>query len=269
MGVAIDTVGSFVTAGATNPKVLAAQTVSPGDSFTVRNFAPPAWGKLEAILAQAAAKTQVRVASPLFHDNVSGITYATSEQPAQFDIPLRVGQPLNPGDTLVVSGGAAAGASGVVALVNYYSDLPGAAARLHMWGDISGNIKSIKSWQVAVTSSATIGTWVDTPINTTDKQFHAGYDYAILGYVTDTALAAIGVKGQETSNLRVCGPGTTETLEISDYFVQQSVASNLPWIPVFNADNAPVFYVSCLANTASVAANIYVIAAELKNTITP
>lgn len=269
MGLAIDTVASFVTAGATNPKVLATPTVSPGDSLQVRNFQAPAYARLEAILYDGTAKQQLRVESPMFHDDVTGLTFGSGEEPAQFLLPRVTGQPLTPGDTLTVLQGAAAGSSSIVGLVNYYSDLPGAAARLHMWGDISGIIASIKSWEVDVTTSGTIGTWTDTAINANDSQFHAGHDYAILGFQVDTAVAIVGVKGQETGNLRIGCPGTVETLDISDYFVTMSERHGTPHIPVFNADNKGAFYVSAVAKSASVATKVYVIAAELQHTITP
>lgn len=269
MGIAIDTVGSFVTAGATNPKALAAVTASLGDSLTVRSFTPQGSAKLEAVFLQGTAKTQVRVQSPMFHDNVTGITFDTAESPAMFLFPRQIGQPLVSGDTLTMAAGAAAGSSSIACLLNYYADPTWPASRLHSWGDISGIIKSYKSFEVDVTSNATVGTWQDTAVNTTDKQLHAHTDYAVLGYLGDTALACIGIKGQATSNLRVCGPGATQTLDTTEYFVTMGQQHATPHIPVFNADNQGATYVSVLANTASVAAKIYLMLAELTQTITP
>lgn len=269
MGLAIDTVATFVTAGATNPKVLATPATAPGDSLMIRNFVPPAYAKLEAVFYDGTAKQQLRVESPMFHDAVTGLTFGSSETPSQFLLPRQVGQPLTPGDTLTVQQGAAAGSSSIVGLLNYYSDLPGASARLHMPGDIMGIIASIKTWEVDVTTSGTIGTWVDTAINTNDAQFHAGHDYAILGFDVDTAVAIVAVKGQETGNLRIGCPGTTETADISEYFIGMSERHNTPHIPVFNADNRGAFYVSAVAKAAGVATKVYVVAAELQHTITP
>lgn len=269
MGLAIDTVGLYLTNAATTAETLTAMTASSGDSLSVRNYNPPAYAKLEAVFAQGVSGDQLRITSPMLHDDVTGLTWGPVESPAQFLFPPVTGQMLYPSDTLVVKYGAAASASSIAALLNYYSDLPGASARLHMWGDIAGIIKAVKTWEVDLTTSATIGTWEDTAINTTDSQFHAGHDYAILGFTTDTALACIAVKGQETGNLRVGAPGTTDTLDISTYFVDMSAKHGTPHIPVFNADNKGSFYVSSLANTASVSAKVYVVAAELQHTITP
>lgn len=269
MGMYIDTVAGHVTNATTVAETLQAVTLAAGDTLQVRSFTPQGYAKLESIFYQGTVKDQVRVLSPMFHDNVTGITFAPDESPAQFLMPRVVGQPLVSGDTLTLEAGAAAGASSVACLSNYYSDPNGPTQRLHSWSDIAGNYVTIKPLQVAVTSSATIGDWTDTAVNTTDKQLHANTDYAVLGFQTDTALAAIGLKGQATNNLRVCGPGAVSTLDISEYFVTMSDRHGTPHIPVFNSDNQSATYVSVVANTASVSANVYLILAELKNTVTP
>lgn len=269
MGVYIDTIAGEVTAGATNPKTLQAVTMAAGDSLSVRSFSPQGWAKLEALFYKGELKYQARVLSPMFHDNVTGLTWAPDESPALELLPQYVGQPLVSGDTLTFELGAAAGDKTVGALSLYYSDPNGPVARLHSWGDISGIIKSIKPLQVAVTASGTIGAWADTAVNTTDKQLHANTDYAVLGYQTDTALACIGLKGQATNNLRVCGPGAASTVDISDWFVKMSERHGTPHIPVFNSDNQGATYVSVLDNAAGTTANVYLILAELANTITP
>jgi hypothetical protein len=172
-------------------------------------------------------------------------------------------QPVRTTDTLQAFSSAGAGASGILAIQIYYQNLPSSNARLASWGDLSGNIKSLKGLEVDVTSSGTIGTWSDTAINTTDKQLHANTDYAVLGYDCDAALAVVGVKGNETGNLRVCGPGPATTFTSPDYFADLSNIQGMPCIPVFNSNNQGAYYVSCLANTASVASKVYLILAEL------
>lgn len=269
MGVYIDTVAGWLTAGLTNPKALAPVNVATGDSLQVRSFSAQGYAKLEAIFFKGTAKTQVRVESPMFHDDVLGITFGPAESPALELLPQYVGQPLITGDTLTLESGCAASSSSITALSHYYSDPNGPVSRLHSWGDISGIIKSVKTMEVDVAASAVIGTWSDTVINTVDKQLHAHTDYAVLGYETDTALACIGFKGQMTQNLRVCGPGAATTVDISDWFVKMSERHQTPHIPVFNADNQGATYVSVLDNAASTAAKVYVILAELANTITP
>ena len=263
MGVAIDTIGTFVTAGATNPTSLKTVTVSTGDSLQIRSFPATNQAWLEQMFVQGVTKGKNRVTSPLMHDNVTGITLATSETDTNWFMGRRARQNVYPTDTLAAFSSAAAAASAILALSVYYQNLPSANARLAMASDIIPNIKNIKGLEVDCTSSGTIGTWSDTAINTTDKQLHANTDYAVLGYDCDVALACIGVKGNETGNLRVCGPGVATTIPTPDYFVKLSEEIGTPHIPVFNSNNQGAYYVSCLANTTSVASKVYLILAEL------
>lgn len=269
MGLAIDTVQAFATAGAASP-FPTALAAAPGDSLTVRNFAPADSAKLVALIYDAGGGQKVRVASPMLHDNVTGLTFEPAEAPAAFLLGEEVGVKLTSGDVLTVQGGIAAAGTITAALVNYYTNLPGASARLHMWGDISGIIKSIKSVEVDLGAVA-VGAWTDTLITATENQLHAHTDYAVLGYMSSAAVDVIGVKGQATGNLRVCGPGPTSTLELTDYFLKQSIQRNIPYIPVFNGDDRGSFYVSAAHHVAlgAGAAHVYLVLAELTQPVTP
>lgn len=260
---AIDTVLYDVHNATGAPIGLTAATVAVGDAQLIRNFALTDRAFLEYVATMGTGVRQARITSPLLHDPVTGLTFSFGENPAVQLMPRETGQPVVPGDTLSVSLTAAATSDTVAALGVYYSNLPGASARLHSWGEVSSNIKSIKAVQVAVTTSATIGQWQDTLITATENVLHARTDYAVLGYDTDVALLTIGVKGQETGNLRVCGPGPTTTFATGDYFINLSDLHGTPHIPVFNADNRGSVFVSTAANTASVAANVTLILAEL------
>lgn len=260
MGLAIDTIATKVV----NPSTtFTATTVAPGDSLVVRNFNPPDTAFLEGVIRKGAAAGASRIVSPLFHDNVTGLTMFTSESPTRFELEQYQGQQLRSSDTLsVLMTGGAAETDGV-ALQIYYSNLPGSSARLHAWGDIAGNIRNLKAVQVAVTNSATTGVWTDTAITTTENQLHADSDYAILGYLIDTACMAVAFKGQETGNLRVGGPGVTSSDDTASFFVDQSNQRGTPHIPVFNANNRFSFYVSTVDVVASTTANVTVMLAEL------
>jgi len=260
---AIDTVLYDVhnTGGA--PIGLTAATVAAGDAALIRNYSLTERAILEFIATQGSGVRLARITSPLLHDAVTGMTFAFGENPAVMLMPRETGQPVVAGDTLSVSLSAAATSDTLAALGFYYTSLPGASARLHSWGEISGIVKSIKAVQVAVVSAAAIGQWTDTLITVTENVLHARTDYALLGYDTDVALLSVGIKGQETGNLRVCGPGPTTTFATDDYFVNMSDLHGTPHIPVVNADNRGSIFVSVAANTASVAANVTLILAEL------
>ena len=265
MGVAIDTIGTFVTAGATNATSLKTVTVSGGDSLQIRSFPATNWAKLEHMIYQGVAKGKNRVMSPLMHDNVTGLTFASADTDSYYLMSRYSMQMVYPTDTLAAFSSAAAGASGILALAVYYQNLPSSGARLANYSDISAVIKNIKGLEVDCTSSGTIGTWSDTVLNTTDKQLHANTDYAVLGYDCDAAVAVVGVKGNETGNLRVCGPGPATSFSTPDFFCQMSQITGQPHIPVFNSNNQGAYYVSCLANAASVASKVYLILAELSS----
>lgn len=261
MGYALDT----ILVSAINPGAGGiVGTVAPsGDPLSVRNFNPPDMAYLEGITRMGTTAGFVQVQSPLLHDNVFGIRITPSESPSLFSLPAEVTQALQAQDTFVVTiaGGAAETDIGILYL--YYTNLPGVAARLHSAGDIAGNIKYVKPIRVAVTSSATVGTWVDTVITTTENLLHANKDYAVLGYMDNAAYGAIGLKGIDTGNLRVCGPGTVSELATTDFFVAMSNLTGRPHIPVFNAANANGTFASVCAATASVAGVVELICAEL------
>jgi len=265
MGLAMDLVSGHVA----NPSgTITAVTMATGDPNTVRNFNGAVdRAALLGLVRAGATAGAVQVRSPLFHDNVRGIQLESSEVVSLFGLPRFVGQPLYPNDTLVIGASGGSAETEIVGLVNWYSNLVGAAARLHMWGDISGLIKSIKPVEVSVTASATIGTWVDTALNATEDLLHANSDYAVLGYAADTQLALIAVKGQETGNLRVGGPGPVSTLDVSDYFVTLSQLHGIPMIPVFNADNKASIFVSVIDKAANTTSNVQLILAELSQNL--
>lgn len=260
MGLAIDTIAGY----ATNPGTAgAAVTLSTGDSLTIRNFASTDFCRLVGITRVGATEGFVEVTSPLLHDNVRGIRFTTSESPSTFLMPRDVGQPLQPSDTLAVtvSGGTAEVDQAVLQV--FYSNVLGTSARLHAWADIAGNIKNIKPLEVDSAVNGAKGTWVDTVITTTENLLHVNSDYAVLGYVTDTALAAVGIKGQETGNLRVTGPGVTAVDDTADYFIRTSQRHNLPMIPVFSGVNAGSVYVSAVQDGATASAKLQLVLAEL------
>lgn len=267
MGLAFDT----VLANAVNPGAGGgtATVTASGDSLSVRNFPNANAAYLEGLTRMGTTAGFAQVRSPLLHDNVQGIRITPGESPSYFSIPADTQQMLQPQDTLIVTIGGGSGETDVAILYIYYSNLPGASARLVMPSDIAGNQKYFKPIQVAVTSSATIGAWVDTVITTTEDLTHANKDYAVLGYTSNTALAVIGIKGIDTGNLRASGPGnSTNEFPTTRYFEWLSEFTGRPHIPVWNSANKNGTYVSVAAATASVAATVELMCVELVNNLT-
>ena len=265
MGIAIETIaGGIVGAQA----ALTAVTMANGDSNRVRSFPTTARAVLEQIMYQATTRGSLQVSSPMFHDPVRGIRLTPGQSPAQFLLPRETGQPLVTGDTLTIElSGCLAAETDVVALSIYYQDLPGTAARLHSWGDIAAIVKSIKPVEVDVAAPAAANAWSDTLINATEDLLHAHTDYAVLGYILDVAGCAVGIRGQDTGNLRICGPAVVTEIDTSDYFVRMSDLFQTPHIPVINADNKGSTFVSVIQGTALAAQKVQLILAELSQPV--
>ncbi len=264
MGLAIDTVLLDVHNAATTTIGLTAATAATGDSLSVRSFKDNAAAYLENVMVQgASAPRRVRLLSPRMHDNVTGVSFQSSENPTEFLIARDLSQTLYSADTLVAQLDAAGSSDTVAALSIYYTDLPGVNANLYTWDQIKGRIIDLKPVEVDVTTSGTIGAWQDTVITTTENQLKANYEYALLGMDTSANMLCQGIKGPATGNLRICMPAASPTLRLTDYFVFQSQSANRPWIPVFNANDRGSTYVSTAANTASAAGNVYMLLARL------
>lgn len=266
MGRAVDTIGLFSTqAGAgAFPQALAAV---PGDSLTIRGTRGETGARLMAVLYQSnAAAQQFRIISPLLHDNVTGFTMVPGENPLLFGMPSEAFVALNEQDTLTFQGSCAAATTITAGLVVDYDDLRGAESDLYRWADISPDIHYIKSIQVALNAVA-VGAWTDTLITNTENQLHADKSYAVLGYDCSAPVAAVGVKGIATANLRMCGPGGAATVDTSDYFLQLGEKHQRAYIPVFQANDRNSFYVSCLNGTAIAggAETVSLIVAELNH----
>ena len=266
---AIDTVAAFSTQGAAAPFPVAL-AAAPGDSLAIRNFQAGQYAQIEALMYDAGGSQRVRVVSPNLHDNQTGLTWEPLEAPAQFLVPQDASINVQANDTISLYGGIAAAGTIAAGMQVYYSQLPGINARLHSWGDISGNYRYLKSVEVDLGAIA-VGAWTDTLLTATENQLHANKDYAVLGYQVSAAMDIVGVKGSATGNLRVCGPGASSTLDITEYFVYMSERNNLPYIPVFNSDDRFAFYVSAFhrAAVAGGTNHVYLIVAELINQVSP
>lgn len=237
MGRALEIIASQVTAPGAVPVATAAVA---GDSLVVRNtnnqsriFLLSAWAK-----NQAAGLLQIR--SPRMHDNVVGMQFeiaAASPVPELFsDAP----QELISQDTLSVllAGSATAGDIELAHLLLYYEDLPGVNARLISPDDLQRRIVNIMSARVTIATGVAGGWSGGQAINSTNDQFKANTDYAILGCSMSALAGAIGIQGADFGNLRVGIPAFPGLqVDLRNWFVDISYRFGLPLIPVFNSAN--------------------------------
>lgn len=265
---AIDTIASFQT---TVGSTLAAGVMATGDSSTVRNFPPSAQAQLVAAgYDDVTSPLTWRIRSPLLHDNVDGIQFDPGVAAPSLLMARGGGQPLQAQDQLTFEFSTAATTGKALgAAIIYYTQLPGATARLYHPADIDPIIKNVKPVRVAIGSGAnTAGQWLDTVITTTENLLHANTDYAVLGVAFNQAVAVVGVKGTDTGNLRVCAPGGTNNPQSAEFFWRLSEESGFACIPVINAANAGSTYVSFISSAATGAAGfITLFLAELAHNL--
>lgn len=265
MGVAIDSIGLTLTAGTAATSAYSAMSTFTGDSLTVRNFAVADYARLEQIQIDMSTANFLRIKSPMLHDDVQGIRLKPGTLPTQYILPEEIAQNLIAQDTLTAEiDDQTANAVYTAVLSIYYSNLLGQSARLYNPGDILSNIRNIKPMRVDATIAANV--WTDTVITTTEDLLHANTDYAVLGIVTDAACCALGVRGQETGNLRITLPGVAGSLDTADAFIELSQRFNTPHIPVFNSANKNSYYLTGTART-STAVKAQLILGELRTNL--
>lgn len=262
MGIAVQ----LVTGRALNPGAgPTAFTPNTGDTFTVQNFdnASPAY--LDQIWADNAAGGFVRVRSPRLHDQAQGLRVRSA--PGASRSPLLDNysdQVLYASDVLIVEGSGGAAETDNVALLNYYTNLPGAAARFARWSEIQNRVVNLMGSEVALTSGATAGDWgAGTAINATFDNFRANTDYAVLGYTVSAACTAVAIQGPDTSQFRVGGPGIVDPRITRAWFLDMEEQSGRPYIPIINSNNRGGTLAYVAATTASTAVSVSFLLAQL------
>jgi len=267
MGKALVTdVGSIVDPSAT---VFGACTAGTGSTFTVRNFSLQSTAELIDMWYNGVTKGAVRIRSPKFADNVQGIRVNVAGGLQAFLLDPEAGQQLIPQDTLAVEAIGGTTETDTVAMQSYYDDLSGAAPVLKMPSDILGTMEFLDTWVVNTTAPATVGAIGGTAITNLYDVSQANRWYACLGYVTDTALTAIGLTGADLSNLNVMGPGDTTAFRVRRYFADLSVKLGKPCIPCFNTANKGNTQVVTADKVASTTADVSLIVAIMPASWTP
>lgn len=261
MGVAME----IITGKAANPSSYTAVTMATGDTATVRNFPNPDTAYFLGAWALGATKGNIRVRSPRMHDNVQGIkaSFAAATPVPVFDNKMQ--ELLYAQDNLTIEIQDAGTETDMLSMLMYYSDLPGTNARLYRWAEIKPRIVHVMGTEVDITTGGTAGDYGGaTAINATFDQFKANTDYAILGYVTDTAMLSVGVRSADFGNLRVGGPGTNSKIETRNWFTALDERYGMPTIPVFNAANKSNTLVDVVHNATGTSVTVTFLCAQLR-----
>jgi hypothetical protein len=211
-----------------------------GDTFAVQNYYQGAAGYMLDAWADLDSQGVVQFKSPNFHDDVFGINQEVPAKTPTPVLPAWMRQTLQPNDTInaLLSVTGAANPSGLT-IIEYYTDLPGSNARLYRWEELVGSIVDFMSCTVDVAPGGTRGDYTgEAAINSLQDVFKASTDYALLGYTTSVQYQTVGIRGADTSNWRLGGPGTTpDIMDTRQWFIQLSEQSGLPCIPVLNSQN--------------------------------
>lgn len=261
MGKALQVIGGRVT----NPgATITALTPNTGDSFTVRSFDSAQKAFLENVWSMQASAGVVRIRSPRLHDQAQGIRVRGLVNNVRPLLPEVADQQLYPQDVLVFEQSGGAAEVDAAAMLVYYPDIGGLDANLATWEEIAPRIVNITTEEQNITTGATAGDWGGSQaLNADFDTLKRNVRYALLGYIADTRVLAVGVTGVDTGNLRVGGPGETAPDITSGWFVDLSMRTGKPHIPILNAANigSTTFDVASTATGAAV--NVSLIFAEL------
>jgi hypothetical protein len=269
----LDTVSGFVTAPGA---VFTAWTVATGDSLAVRAAVPNsniwlvgawAWNQVAGVL---------RVRSPRLHDNVQGIRMRNPVNIVNNKLPnMRNGnaaQKLFTQDTLIAeqTGSGVGGNIETGSLLIWYDDVPGIAGRFISSSQLQKFGVNIMGQEVSVTTGVAGGYSGSVAINSTNDNFKANTDYALIGGFVDTRICTVGIKGIDTGNLRVSFPGEP-TLQpmTADWFARLDQATGIPMIPVFNSQNKAGITVDAVAQQNAVTSVITLMMVELQQGSVP
>lgn len=248
MGKALEMIGLQATA----PGGGAAFTAVSGNSLQVRDHRGSAYLLASGCAQQSGTSGFFRLTSPLMHDSTVGVQL---RRPAGQGAVAKFGrgQKLFSQDQLTAFGSGSPGAGDIESqtLFAYYEDLPGVDANLIRRDELMRRGEEIYSFSNTVVATAAGGYTGSQAINTLQDQLKANREYAILGSMIDAGVptnAAIRYLGPDFGNLGIGVPIGAEIWSMARWFEELSEDSELPTIPVFNAANKSLTFISLLAN---------------------
>jgi len=270
MGQALELVCGQVTnpAGAISPLVMNA-----GNSATVRMADINSFAGIVQTWANFHNVGLWRIRSPRLHDNVQGIRYRI---PAVMIDPLIVPgivQRVVPQDTLVLElqTGAGAGVIEQAAMLLYYNNLPGIAARFIGIPEMEKRTNNVWTTECSITPGVAGGYSGQQAINLNFDNFKANTDYALIGYTVDTPCTAVRFTGPDFGQMGIGGPGLISAAAATSgsrwftarWFYQLTEELGINLIPVFNSANKFGTLVDIMQNNGGAAVVVTVYLHEL------
>lgn len=249
-------VSAFTTAAGTSGTAAAAVT---GDSLVVGNGV----GDVRIIAAwmdcQATGWFQIATASG--HDTTRGFRARVTASEARNRIPLGLGLPVWPQETMAVTimGSATAGDVEHVCMLLKYQNLPGVDARLLTWAELGKRFEKLTTIE-ATLAGAAAGYTGEELINAESDLLLANRDYAVLGAAASVEAPALTMRGPDLGNVRVGVPGNDLDSDFgATFFATLARAYNEPMIPVISSGNKGATYIGTLQdeNNANVTVSWY------------
>jgi hypothetical protein len=258
--------GSVTGAGA----VFTAWTVNAGNSLAIRSapLTSNVW-LMEKWAYNDTAAGVLRVRSPRLHDNVQGIRTRVTNNDTE---PLLSGlasygwrQKLVPQDILIAEQTGSAANIDTGHLLVYYENLPGINARFIDNPTLIQNGVNRMGQEVSITTTAASGAYTgQVAINSTNDNFKANTDYALLGAMVDTRVGCVRIQGADVGNLGIGIPGEPSQRHLmSNYFQRLSDIYGVPLIPVFNSANKTAILIDATGHTAAVTTVVTLYMVEL------
>lgn len=255
-GVGLQVVTSQVTApGAT----ITATAAAAGDSLQIQNGTANKRVWMLDVWAQNNAAGVLEIKSPRLHDNVRAMRMriTTADVFPLYADPFP--QLLYPQDVLTVSlsGSAVGGQIEQASFLAWYEDLPGIKSRLTDWPTVLKSGINVDILEASITPGAGGSYTGAQAINTSFDNLIANTDYAVIGYEVDAKATSVCLRGPDTGNLRVGGPGASTLRDRTrSWFWEKSTFFGIPLIPVFNSANKATTIVDVATNQAATAVNI-------------
>lgn len=245
------------------------EALTPGtnDSATIQTTSSTPAGYLSEIWGLDDTNVcEISITATRFHDQTYGIrmalpdggTLAPAGRPSCIS-PLGVQQEVYSADVLSVKANGTAADNVNVTFVIYYPNLAGVAFN----GITADQLSMLGGNNVGVRVSPTAGAgdWgASVALNSVTDLLHAGRDYALVGASSQTPVAAFGINGIDSGNLRVGGPLLGDPEEDAQLFLRHAKAHNAPLIPVFQANNAGAINIQAAHTTGgAVAIDLYMV----------
>jgi len=217
-----------------------------GDSLVVKNGKGARslthWADLQAAGA-------VQIVRPSGHDTTRDNRVRVPASECELLLPLGLGLEVEPQETLGVTIFEANTVGDVAtwcALMEY-DELPGQDQNLIDFNQLKSRMEKLMTIDCGLTAAAGPAFATSEELITAESDLlKANRNYAVLGYKVSVECAAVYLKGPDTGNVRVGGPGNDLDSDLtSNYFLTLSRAFGRPMIPVINSGNKASTYFGC------------------------